>query len=96
MLRAKTEEVIEGMQQQHDHDDEQEAEGEEEHEREHEHEEEVDEHVWLSLQNAKMFCRTIADELSVIDSECGCLRTEDIKAYEEKLEALDARVSGNS
>lgn len=85
---AKTEEVIEGMQQQHDHDDEQEAEGEEEHERE--HEEEVDEHVWLSLQNAKMFCRTIADELSVIDSENADAYEQNVKAYEEKLEALDA------
>ena len=87
---AKTEEVIEGMQQQHDHDDEQEAEGEEEHEREHEHEEEVDEHVWLSLQNAKMFCRTIADELSVIDSENADAYEQNVKAYEEKLDALDA------
>ncbi len=85
---AKTEEVIEGMQQQHDHDDEQEAEGEEEHERE--HEEEVDEHVCLSLQNAKMFCRTIADELSVIDSENADAYEQNVKAYEVKLDALDA------
>lgn len=44
--------------------------GHNEHEHEqhgHEHESESDEHVWLSLRNAKIICRYISDKLSEID-----------------------------
>ena len=48
----KTEEIVEGMQEEeHEHEDVEEHEHEDA--EEHEHEEEADEHVWLSLKNAK-------------------------------------------
>ena len=57
---VKEEEVVEGM----------EAEEEEsEEESEEEEEPEYDEHVWLSLKNAKVFCKAIADALSEIDKD---------------------------
>ena len=46
----KMEEIIEGME--HEHEDEEEDHDHED-EHDHEHEEEADEHVWLSLRNAK-------------------------------------------
>lgn len=58
---VKTEELIEGMQEEeHDHH----HDNEEITEEKHEHEEEKDEHVWLSLKNAKILCKAIADNLS--------------------------------
>ena len=55
---VKTEEIVEGMQEEeHEHED---AE-------EHEHEEEADEHVWLSLKNAKMLVRVISKALQELD-----------------------------
>lgn len=69
---VKTEELIEGMQ-----------------EEEHEHEEEKDEHVWLSLKNAKILCKVIADNLSEIDPENKDIYSANVSAYIEKLSALD-------
>lgn len=69
---VKTEELIEGMQ-----------------EEEHEHEEEKDEHVWLSLKNAKILCKVIADNLSEIDPENKDIYSANVSAYIEKLYALD-------
>lgn len=69
---VKTEELIEGMQ-----------------EEEHEHEEEKDEHVWLSLKNAKILCKVIADNLSEIDLENKDIYSANVSAYIEKLSALD-------
>ena len=40
-----------------------------EHEEDHDHEEEYDEHVWLSLNNAKLFVTKIVEKLSKIDVE---------------------------
>ena len=58
---VKTEEIVEGMQEEHEdahaHDDEE----------EHEHEEEADEHVWLSLKNAQMMVRVISKALQELD-----------------------------
>ena len=53
--RAKTEETVEGMES-----DEEEEEGEEP---------EYDEHVWLSVQNARICCDEITKQLSLIDKD---------------------------
>lgn len=75
---VKEEEVKEGM----------EAEEEEEGE-ENEEEPEYDEHVWLSLKNAKVLCKAIADNLCEIDQENKEVYTQNEKDYAAKLDALD-------
>lgn len=77
--QAKEEEVVEGMQ---------DVDG-------HSHDEgtdddlEYDEHVWLSLKNASLFCDTIASTLADADPEHAQLYQQNAAAYEEKLAALD-------
>ena len=79
---VKEEEVKEGMQEEdHEHEDE-EGHGEEE--------AEYDEHVWLSLKNAAVLCRHIADKLGQIDAENKDAYAANAEAYVEKLNALDA------
>lgn len=73
---AYAEEEIEGMQ-------------EEEHEHE-EHEEAYDEHVWLSLRNAAVFCDAIADILKEKDPDHAADYEANLAAYKEELSALDA------
>ena len=83
---VKTEELIEGMQEEeHDHH----HDNEEITEEKHEHEEEKDEHVWLSLKNAKILCKVIADNLSEIDPENKDIYSANVSVYIEKLSALD-------
>lgn len=75
---VKEEEIVEGM------------EGEEEEEEESgEEEPEYDEHVWLSLKNAKVICRAIADSMAEIDKEYANLYQENEADYEQKLDELD-------
>ena len=50
---------------------------------------EYDEHVWLSLKNASLFCNTIASTLADADPEHAQLYQQNAAAYEEKLAALD-------
>lgn len=50
---------------------------------------EYDEHVWLSLENAEIFCNRIAEELCRIDPKNRDLYEANAKAYASKLEALD-------
>lgn len=50
---------------------------------------EADEHVWLSLKNARLFCTAIADELCGLDPEHGEQYRGNLAAYLEKLSALD-------
>lgn len=52
-------------------------------------EEELDEHVWLSLKNAKQFCIAIADMLKDLDSANAALYERNLTVYLEKLDALD-------
>lgn len=88
---VKSEEIIEGMQDDHDHDH---ADDEHDHHSEdhdHEHEEETDEHVWLSLRNAKVLCEEIAKKLSVIDSAHKDTYAKNKTAYAEKLSELDVQ-----
>ncbi len=88
---AKEEELKEGMQEsehEHDHDH--------EHEHEHEHEEgevEYDEHVWLSLRNAKILCTEIASALQSLDPANAATYKSNLDAYVAKLDALDASYS---
>lgn len=75
---VKEEETVEGMQ------------VEDEHEHGHDEEEaEYDEHVWLSLKNAAVFCEYIAQRLSEIDTENGDYYIENSDSYIEKLAELD-------
>ena len=78
---VKTEEIVEGMQ---------EAEHEHEDAEEHEHEEEADEHVWLSLKNAKMLVRVISKALQELDPDSKDIYAANADAYVKKLSALDA------
>ena len=78
---VKTEEIVEGMQ---------EAEHEYEDAEEHEHEEEADEHVWLSLKNAKMLVRVISKALQELDPNNKDIYAANADAYVKKLSALDA------
>ena len=73
--RVKTEEVVEGMQ-------------EEEHD--HEEEAEYDEHVWLSLKNAQTLCSAISSVLQQIDPDNKDTYAANASAYIKKLSALDA------
>ena len=92
--KAKLEEVKEGMQHDHDHDHDHE-EGEEDHDHEegeedhdHEEEEEYDEHVWLSLVNAKFLCGEITDALCGIDPANADTYKANYAAYSAELDVL--------
>lgn len=74
---VKEEEQVEGMQA-----EEEEEEGEEEGP-------EYDEHVWLSLKNAKTLCSSIADALCKIDSKNADVYKKNLNEYIKKLDALD-------
>jgi zinc transport system substrate-binding protein len=76
---AKEEDVIEGME-----DDEGDEDGEEE------EGPEYDEHVWLSLRNAKTLCAAIAEALSQLDPANAAVYRSNLAAYTAKLDALDA------
>lgn len=92
---VKTEEIVEGMQEaEHEHEDAEEHEHEDAHAHEdaeeHEHEEEADEHVWLSLKNAKMLVRVISKALQELDPNNKDIYAANADAYVKKLSALDA------
>lgn len=59
-------------------------------EEEEEEETEYDEHVWLSLKNARVFITRIAEALAGLDRENRQYYFDNAKAYNEKLKALDA------
>ena len=72
---VKEEEVVEGMQTE---EEESEEEGPE-----------YDEHVWLSLKNAKVLCKAIADDLADIDAENAHIYQSNEQDYVKKLDDLD-------
>ncbi len=74
---ALEEELAEGMQ--HTHEDHEVEEGPE-----------YDEHVWTSPKNAVRICEALCDELCAIDPEGESVYRENLRAYSEKLQALDA------
>ncbi len=89
---AKKEEIVEGMQHDHEHAGEEhhhdhEHAGEEHH---HEHEE-YDEHVWLSLKNAKRYVTLIAEKIGELDEKNKEFYAANAKAYGDKLTALDEK-----
>ncbi|NLC93030.1 MAG: zinc ABC transporter substrate-binding protein [Treponema sp.] len=76
----KEEEIIEGMQ------------GEDEHEEEediHNHEVEYDEHIWLSLRNAEVACKYIANEIIKVDEKNKNVYEKNLNTYLDKLASLD-------
>lgn len=92
---AKEEELKEGMQES-EHEHEHEHEHKHEHEHEHEHEEgevEYDEHVWLSLRNAKILCNEIASALQSLDASNSAVYKSNLDVYVAKLDALDSSYS---
>lgn len=81
--RAKVEEIKEGMEHEHE---------EEEHENEeHQHEEELDEHVWLSLKNAKYLCNVIKNNIIELDNANKSQYEANYNKYSELLNDLDNR-----
>lgn len=83
--KAKEEELVEGMEGEHEHEHE---EGEEEEEEE---EVEYDEHVWLSLKNARVFTSAIASALGKIDPDNATYYAQNAEHYNTKLAELDGR-----
>ena len=55
----------------------------------HDHEEEKDEHVWLSVKNAKVLCGKISDALKTIDPTSKDAIEANTSSYLEKLTVLD-------
>ena len=83
---VKVEETVEGMQETaHDHDEDDEDDDHEE------HEEEKDEHVWLSLKNAKVLCDAISKALQELDPDSKDIYAANAEAYEKQLSALDEK-----
>ncbi len=76
-----------------DHDHENEADHDhEEAENDHDHEEaEYDEHVWLSLKNAKVLCVKIAESLAELDGKNADKYKSNADTYVKKLDELDAK-----
>ncbi|MCR5056156.1 MAG: metal ABC transporter substrate-binding protein [Clostridia bacterium] len=88
---AKDEELKEGMEHEHEHDEEDEDEHDEDHDHdeEHEHEAEKDEHIWLSLKNAKKLCNILKDKICEIDPDNKAAYSANCSKYVEKIEKLD-------
>ena len=83
--KAKEEEVKEGMQPEEEEHAEEAKDGKEE------EEVEYDEHVWLSLKNAKIFTKKIADVLSEVDKDNAKTYQTNYKSYAKKLDDLDKK-----
>lgn len=77
---VKEEEIKEGMQA-------------DDHEHEHEEEAEYDEHVWLSLRNAKVLCAAIESALETIDPANATVYRTNLDSYVGKLDLLDREYS---
>ena len=89
---VKEEEAVEGMEHEHHHDEDEDHDHEDEHDHDHEEEEhEADEHIWLSLRNARLAAQVIADALSRIDPDHADAFKANDAAFAAKLEDLDAR-----
>jgi zinc transport system substrate-binding protein len=73
----REEEQVEGMQEARGHEEE-------------EDETEYDEHVWLSLRNAKVVCEALTEALCELDETHQSEYKENMEVYAAKLEALDA------
>lgn len=58
-------------------------------EHDHEHEDEVDEHIWLSVQNAKVLVSAITEALCGVDEDNAALYRENCENYLIELNELD-------
>lgn len=99
--KAKEEELVEGMQTDHehggdhDHDEAHDTDHDEDHHEEHgdehdaDHDGEYDEHVWLSLKNAELFCTEIAQALGNADPAHKNDYEKNAAEYVKKLADLD-------
>lgn len=93
---VKEEELKEGMQGEdedehhhHDHDEDEDHDDDEEHDHHHDDEPEYDEHVWLSVKNAKLICSDIADKLCAIDPDNAEAYKANLASYTGQLDELD-------
>jgi len=97
---VKIEEELEGLEEDHDHDhnhghshnhshDHDADHDDDSNQQDGHHEIELDEHVWLSLRNAVIFCSAIADALKTLDPNNSVEYEANLAAYTEKLTALD-------
>ena len=100
--KVREEEIIEGMQAEEDEEEEHHHEhhhdGEaEDHEEGHHHgddeEIEYDEHVWISLRNAKICCNAICQALCKTAPENAAEYKTNLEAYSKKLDDLDTRIT---
>ena len=86
---VKNEEVKEGMQAEHDHDHDKDKDHDHDKDKDHDHEHgeepEKDEHVWLSLKNAKVCCAAISKALQKVDPENKDLYKQNLKDYSKEL-----------
>lgn len=86
--RVKEEEVVEGMQaEEHEHHDEHVAEHHEHHH--HEGEVENDEHIWLSLKNAEILVKNLAESVAKLDTANAPIYKANAILYASKLHELD-------
>ena len=85
---VKSEEIIDGMQHNHEHHEHEHESAHEHHEHEHE-DSEPDEHVWLSLRNAEIICRKLAEALAEIDPSHKNIYISNAEDYAGKLSSLD-------
>lgn len=74
--KALEEEITEGMEHEHEDGD---------------SEEEIDEHLWLSLSNAKTCCLEITKEMKVIDPDHADSYQQNVTAYVQKMDELDQK-----
>lgn len=80
--KAVEEELLPGMEADDDHDDHDDADDE--------HDHEYDEHIWLSLKNAKVLTSAIADALSEADEANADSYAANVKSYNKELANLDS------
>ena len=75
----------------HDHDKDKDHDHDKDKDHDHEHgeEPEKDEHVWLSLKNAKVCCAAISKALQKVDPENKDLYKQNLKDYSKELSDLD-------
>lgn len=84
---VKEEEYMEGMEHDHDHEHEEDHDDGHDHEEEHTHED--DEHVWLSLKNAKTVVSYLAQQMASADPEYADVYAQNGERYIGQLEELD-------
>lgn len=75
--QAHQEEVVEGMEAHKEDEPENDA--------------EMDEHVWLSLRNASLFCQSITEALCRLNPEKADTYRANLAAYQQQLDALDVQ-----